>query len=110
SSVSIADSALCWADPVGWVLPFNRADLCLDNDTELLVSAEMPTGVASRTPFKFQSALAGEFTRTELCPPCGNRLFTRGIAPEADLQSAKAQHEQVHTVAVYVKSMARLAP
>ena len=108
--VSIADSAFCWDDPVGWVLPYGRADLCLGDRTQLVVRTEMPSGVSNRTPIQFTAELQGEFTRADRCAACVARLFSAGLTPLNALDQARAQRDGVRTIGVHVSKMERLDP
>jgi hypothetical protein len=46
-SVPVASQAQLWLNPLAWILPFKRRDLCMDFETTLLVrgSIQSPTGL-----------------------------------------------------------------
>ena len=113
SHIPISNNAQMWKDPVGWVIPFRKAELCMDFQSILRVESLVESG-AGRLPREFKARASNDFA-----PPNAagvpeaflGRLFSEAVAGQeglGDLTTAKP--EAVAIRAVYVLDYLPLQP
>jgi len=64
-SIPISTQATLWQDAmagIGWILPFRRADLCMDFETTLRIANTIRSGIDTRRDFRAKAT--GDFTDT----------------------------------------------
>jgi hypothetical protein len=88
-SIPISTQATLWQDAVvgiGWILPFRRADLCMDFETTLRIANTIRSGIDTRKEFRAKAT--GDFNTTDTSSALGTlRGNVVGMAtdPTADL-------------------------
>lgn len=111
SHVSIADSSLCWPDPVAWVLPYRQEDLCIEPHSRVAVEADVPSG-GGPMEMKFETDLKSSFN-----PPSTlgreeyrGRVWVVAEATPSDLALVQGHADSVQTRAVYMLHFLRSRP
>ena len=113
SRVPIAHEAQLWKDPVGWVIPYRKAELCMDFRSMLRIESMLPSG-AGPVLKEFMARASGDFTPRDPASATAlmrGRLFTVPVPLQeglADLGNAKP--ELVAIRAVYVVEYQPLQP
>lgn len=115
SQVAIAREARVWQDPVGWVIPYRKAELCLDFRSVMRIESMLPSG-AGPVLREYTARASADFD-----PPAGpgspgttalrGRLF---MQPEGSAEGLaelrRARPEEVSVRGVYVIEYRQLAP
>jgi hypothetical protein len=105
SRVPIAGEARLWKDPVGWVIPYRRSELCMDFRSMLRIENMLPSG-AGPVLKEFMARASGDFAPQDGAAAGAElrgRLFTVPLPAQeglADLGSVNPA--QVTVQAVYV--------
>ena len=60
SQVSIAKKAHLWKNPVSWVIPYRKSELCMELDSVLRIVSMMPSGAGPQQRI-FRTRAKGEF-------------------------------------------------
>ena len=113
SRVPIAHEAQLWKDPVGWVIPYRKAELCMDFRSMLRIENMLPSG-AGPVLKEFMARASGDFAPRDPASASAlmrGRLFTEPVPLQeglADLGNAKP--ELVSIRAVYVVEYQPLQP
>jgi hypothetical protein len=113
SQVAIAHEAQVWQDPLGWVIPYRKTELCLDFRSLLRIESMLPSG-AGPVLREFLTRASADFD-----PPgtvggaaaLRGRLFTQ---PEAGAEGVaelrRVRPEDVSIRGIYVVEYRQLAP
>ena len=112
SQVAIAREAQVWQDPVGWVIPYRKSELCLDFRSMLRIESMLPSG-AGPVLREYMARASADFD-----PPSSagvtalrGRLF---MQPEASAKGLaelrRARPEDMSIRGVYVIEYRQLAP
>ena len=113
SKVSIAKEAALWKDPVGWVIPFRKTDLCMDFKSMLRIENMLPSG-AGPVVKVFTARASGDFTPREAAhapSALRGRLFTEPEPAQDGLaELGRARAEAVTIRAIYVTEYLPLQP
>jgi hypothetical protein len=113
SRVPIASEAQLWKNPVGWVIPYRKADLCMDFKSLLRIENMLPSG-AGPVLKEFLARASGDFAPGEAAhtpPALRGRLFTEPIPAQAGLaELGNARPESVAIRAIYVMEYQPLQP
>jgi hypothetical protein len=113
SKVPISDRAKVWRDPIGWVLPYRRAELCMDYQSVVVVEHLMDTAVGP-IPKPFNATTVTDFTprnATEDTRPWTGNMFAQPVRDQADLFVFSQPGANAPAIrAVYVKSYRALQP
>lgn len=112
SRVPIASEAQLWKDPVGWVIPYSRTDLCMDLRSLLHIENMMPSG-AGPVLKEYDARATGDFKPPEAQPAAATlrgRVFTEPqTSPEGLAELGRAKADQVAIRAVYIVEYQPLA-
>lgn len=112
SQVAIAREAQVWQDPVGWVIPYRKTELCLDFRSLLRIESMLPSG-AGPVLREFLTRASADFDPPAAAGAAGlrGRLFTQ---PEAGAEGVaelrRARPEDVSIRGIYVVEYRQLAP
>lgn len=114
TQIPIARSGHVWSNPppVGWVLPHQHTDLCMDFDSHLEIVSVVPS-VTGPMPLKLEALASHPFrppTPTAIDHLRGN-IFSKAIDPskfQSELGATTAS--QISVSAVYVKEYRHLVP
>jgi len=113
SKVPIASEAALWKDPVGWVIPFRKTDLCMDFKSMLRIENMLPSG-AGPVLKEFLARASGDFAPREAAhapSALRGRLFTEPVPAQDGLADlGRARPELVAVRAVYVTEYLPLQP
>jgi hypothetical protein len=111
SQVAIAREAQVWQDPVGWVIPYRKTDLCLDFRSLLRIESMLPSG-AGPVLREFLTRASADFD-----PPGAAAAALRGrlfTLPEAGAEGVaelrRVRPEDVSIRGIYVVEYRQLAP
>jgi len=113
SKIPIADRADLWKDPVGWVIPYRKAELCMDFKSLLRVESQLQTG-AGVAPREFLAQASTDFQPPNVSAatePMRGRLFTEVASTHlhfAELGAAKPGAVAIR--AIYVVEYLPLEP
>jgi hypothetical protein len=113
SQIPITNEAQLWKDPVGWVMPYRKSELCLDFKSLFRIENMLPSG-AGPVLKEFTARASGDFAPRDNAPGSmllRGRLFTEPMPSQdglSDLGSAKP--ELVSIKAVYVVEYQPLQP
>ncbi len=113
SRVPIASEGALWKDPVGWVIPFRKTDLCMDFKSVLRIENMLPSG-AGPVLKEFLARASGDFAPREAAhAPAAlrGRLFTEPMPTQDGLaELGNARPEAVAIRAIYVTEYLPLQP
>jgi len=113
SRVPIASEAALWKDPVGWVIPFRKTDLCMDFKSMLRIENMLPSG-AGPVLKEFMARASGDFAPREAAhapSALRGRLFTEPVPAQESLADlGRARPDTVAVRAVYVTEYLPLQP
>jgi len=113
SRVPIASEAALWKDPVGWVIPFRKTDLCMDFKSMLRIENMLPSG-AGPVLKEFMARASGDFAPREAAhapSALRGRLFTEPVPAQEGLADlGRARPDTVAVRAVYVTEYLPLQP
>ena len=117
SQVSIAKEAHLWKNPVSWVIPYRKSELCMELDSVLRIVSMMPSGAGPQQRI-FRTRAKGEFLPEGPTPPSDwvGRLYAipeKSTTPpeegESGLDALGAVNpQQVSIQAIYVMGYERL--
>lgn len=109
--VPIAREAQIWKDPVGWVIPYRKVDLCMDFHSVLRIENMLPSG-AGPVLKEFKARASADFApRGPSANAFRGQIFTEPMPAQdgiAELRSARS--EDVTIRGVYVVEYMQLAP
>lgn len=113
SKVSIASEAALWKNPVGWVIPFRKTDLCMDFKSMLRIENMLPSG-AGPVFKEFIARASGDFAPGDAAhapSALRGRLFTVPVPAQDGLADlGRAKPEAVTIRAIYVTEYLPLQP
>ena len=113
SQVPITNEAQLWKDPVGWVMPYRKAELCMDFKSLLRIENMIPSG-AGPVMKEFMARASGDFVPRDNAPgsmPLRGRLFTEPMPAQEGLADlGNARPDLVAIKAVYVVEYQPLQP
>lgn len=113
SRIPITKEAQLWKDPVGWVMPYRKSELCMDFKSMLRIESMMPSG-AGPVLKEFLARASGDFSPRDTAPASllmRGRLFTEPMPlQEGLLDLGNAKPELVTIRAVYVTDYQPLQP
>lgn len=112
--VPIAPKAAVWRSPLGWVLPFRRAELCLDPASTLRIRNRIRSGAGPRV-VELVADASGDFDPTPLPAQWAAEQYhvvgyaLPGQAGLDDLRTAAAAADGITVEGVYVRDYHRSA-
>lgn len=118
SQVSIAKEAHLWKNPVSWIIPYRKSELCMELDSVLRIVSMMPSGAGPQQRI-FRTRAKGEFRPEGSTPPPDlvGRLYTvpeKSAMPEEGESGLDAlgavNPQQVSIQAIYVIDYQRMHP
>ena len=118
SQVAIAREAQVWQDPVGWVIPYRKAELCLDFRSLMRIESMLPSGAVpvlreytARASADFDPPAGAASPAGPVTTALRGRLF---MQPEASAEGLaelrRARPEDVSVRGIYVIEYRQLAP